>query len=371
MLYSREIPILCIMKFKTTLLSLLCLLLSGATVLRADCSYDPKADSRAIVINGNARFTVLTPEMIRIEYSDKGIFEDRATFSILNRKLDVPQFTTSEDASFLYIETAKVRLKYRKGTNPVTLPASSANLSVTLNHNGREVLWYPGKPDPVNLKGTCRTLDGSNGSNKKSELENGLVSRSGWAVIEDSWTSARPDGSRSFAFEPDQTVGYDWWAQRKDPHALDIYFLGYGNNYKKALYDFTQVAGKIPLPPAYVFGYWYSKYSSYSADDYRNIMSSLKSNDIHTDVLILDMDWHWNGNDYSMSAGRGGWTGWSWNTNLIPDPVGLLKEIHGNNLKTALNLHPADGINSTESPEFFEEMTENLRGKSDGIKVFR
>ena len=365
MLYSREIPILCIMKFKTTLLSLLCLLLSGATVLRADCSYDPKADSRAIVINGNARFTVLTPEMIRIEYSDKGIFEDRATFSILNRKLDVPQFTTSEDASFLYIETAKVRLKYRKGTNPVTLPASSANLSVTLNHNGREVLWYPGKPDPVNLKGTCRTLDGSNGSNKKSELENGLVSRSGWAVIEDSWTSARPDGSRSFAFEPDQTVGYDWWAQRKDPHALDIYFLGYGNNYKKALYDFTQVAGKIPLPPAYVFGYWYSKYSSYSADDYRNIMSSLKSNDIHTDVLILDMDWHWNGNDYSMSAGRGGWTGWSWNTNLIPDPVGLLKEIHGNNLKTALNLHPADGINSTESPEFFEEMNEYLRGKYD------
>ena len=300
--------------------------------------------------------------MIRIEYSDKGIFEDRATFSILNRKLDVPQFTTSEDASFLYIETAKVRLKYRKGTNPVTLPASSANLSVTLNHNGREVLWYPGKPDPVNLKGTCRTLDGSNGSNKKSELENGLVSRSGWAVIEDSWTSARPDGSRSFAFEPDQTVGYDWWAQRKDPHALDIYFLGYGNNYKKALYDFTQVAGKIPLPPAYVFGYWYSKYSSYSADDYRNIMSSLKSNDIHTDVLILDMDWHWNGNDYSMS---GGWTGWSWNTNLIPDPVGLLKEIHGNNLKTALNLHPADGINSTESPEFFEEMNEYLRGKYD------
>lgn len=109
-------------------------------------------------------------------------------------------------------------------------------------HNGREVLWYPGKPDPLNLKGTCRTLDGSNGDNKRSELENGLISRSGWSVIEDSWTTARPDGSRSFALSPDEELGYDWWAERKDPHALDIYFLGYGNNYKKALADFTKIA---------------------------------------------------------------------------------------------------------------------------------
>ncbi len=83
----------------------------------------------------------------------------------------------------------------------------------------------------------------------------------------------------------------------KDPHALDIYFLGYGSNYKKALSDYTQIAGKIPLPPSYVFGYWYSKYSSYSADDYREIMNDLSSNNIPTDVMILDMDWHWNGSE--------------------------------------------------------------------------
>ena len=249
------------MKIKFIVIYLLFFVFSGGTALKGENTCDPKADSRAVITSGNARFTVLTPEMLRIEYSDKGIFEDRATFTIINRLLEVPQFTTSEDAEFLYIETDKLQLKYRKGTNPLTLPASSANLSITMNHNGRQVLWYPGKPDPMNLKGTCRTLDGSNGSNKRADLENGLISRSGWAVIEDSWTSARPDGSRSFALEPDETVGYDWWAERKDPHAMDVYFLGYGNNYKKALHDFTLVAGKIPLPPSYVFGYWYSKYS--------------------------------------------------------------------------------------------------------------
>lgn len=95
------------MKSRLKFIFLLFLLLSGATALRGENAADPKANPRAVVTNGNARFTVLTPEMIRIEYSDKGIFEDRATFSIINRNLDVPQFTTSEDATFLYIEQTK------------------------------------------------------------------------------------------------------------------------------------------------------------------------------------------------------------------------------------------------------------------------
>ena len=45
---------------------------------------NPVASSEAIVISGNARFTVLTPEMIRIEYSENARFEDRATFTVLN-----------------------------------------------------------------------------------------------------------------------------------------------------------------------------------------------------------------------------------------------------------------------------------------------
>lgn len=320
------------------------------------------ANTEAILNAGKARFTILTPEMIRIEYSGEGKFEDRATFAIVNRALDVPKYETSEDNEFLYITTDKLKLKYRKGSDPVTLPATADNLSITFNHNGRDVLWYPGKPDPLNLKGTCRTLDGSNGDNKRAELENGLISRSGWAVIEDSWTTARPDGSRSFALQPNEEVGFDWWAERNDPHALDIYFFGYGNDYKKALGDFTKVAGKIPLPPAYVFGYWYSKYASYTADDYRNIMSDLAKNDIPCDVMILDMDWHWNG-DQNDSNGRGGWTGWSWNTKLIPDPKGLLNDIHAQNFKIGLNLHPADGISKSESPEYFEQMNASLNGK--------
>ena len=319
--------------------------LAIATALCALAS-GPKASPKAVVQDGCARFTVLRPEMIRIEYSPKGVFEDNATFTVVNRQLPVPKYSKTDDGKYVTITTDALSLRYRKGSNPLAEPASPANLSITMSVNGNPVVWYPGLKDPQNLKGTYRTLDGNNGDDYRSRLEDGLISRSGWAVINDSPSFERADGSRSLALVPD-SGGIDWAAPRADADAFDLYFLGYGHNYKKALYDFTLIAGKIPLPPDYVLGYWYSMYDNYSAEDFRNIVKSMHDNDINADVLILDMDWHWNG-EQEVSGGRGGWTGWSWNTNLIPDPEGLLADIHEGGLRAALNLHPADGVAAHE-----------------------
>ena len=98
----------------------------------------PQANPATVVTVGNARFTVLTPEMIRIEYSDKGVFEDRATFAVQNRRMDVvPRFKKTDDGEWVYLTTDKLKLKYRKGTDPRTRPASSDNLSITMTVIGR------------------------------------------------------------------------------------------------------------------------------------------------------------------------------------------------------------------------------------------
>ena len=93
----------------------LAVMLSMAPFVRATVdNNNPIANSKAVVICGNARFTVLTPEMIRIEYSEKGMFEDRPTFTVVNRNLELVDFKKKEDDRFLYIQTDKVKLKYRK-----------------------------------------------------------------------------------------------------------------------------------------------------------------------------------------------------------------------------------------------------------------
>lgn len=313
---------------KYLIVSLLCFLVQALS-MRATCANNPQANPASIVTSGNMRFTVLTPEMIRIEWSGKKIFEDRASFVVVNRNLPVPAFSTRQESGYLYITTDKLVLKYKVGAHPVSPDVCDPNLEISMKVNGETVLWYPGKKDPYNLKGTTRTLDTAEGD-VRSWLEDGLLSRSGWAVIDEK--EPRKDGSLSLMFEG-KAGGVDWVAQRADPNSLDWYFLGYGHDYKKALGDYTKIAGKVPMPPLYVFGYWYSKYQRYSEQDFKDIVADIKGNDIPIDVLVVDMDWHLDG-----------WTGWSWNHELFPNPEKFISWVHSQNLKTTLNLHPADGV---------------------------
>ena len=131
----------------------------SACVTLMGAELNPVANPEAVVTEGMVRFTVLTPEMIRVEYSPLKQFEDRATFTVVNRNLPVPHFTKSEDDEFLYINTDKLKLRYRKGTNPYFEPNPPGNLNITMALNGRPVTWFPGQGDGKNLKGTCRTLD--------------------------------------------------------------------------------------------------------------------------------------------------------------------------------------------------------------------
>lgn len=307
------------------------------SLIPLNAANNPVANPSAIVTSGNMRFTVLTPEIIRIEWSDQKIFEDRASFTVINRNLPVPQFTAKEENGFLLITTEKLQLRYRIGSHPVNTDICNPNLEISLDVNGETIYWFPGKKDPYNLKGTTRTLDNAEG-NVKAWLEDGLISRSGWAVIDEK--QPRKDGSLSLMF--DGSEGVDWVAQRKDKLSLDWYFMGYGHDYKKALSDFTKIAGKIPMPPMYAFGYWYSKYQRYTEQDFKNIFAEIRSNNIPLDVMVVDMDWHLNGKTGSTANTE--WTGWTWNNELFPNPANFIQWLHDNNLKTTLNLHPADGI---------------------------
>ncbi|MCC8038819.1 MAG: DUF5110 domain-containing protein [Bacteroidales bacterium] len=325
--------------------------LAGPSTALAD--NNPVAAPEAVVTSGDMRFTVLTPQMIRMEWrsgADKS-WTDDATFAVINRRLPVPAYTTEQKDGYLYITTDALQLRYRVGAFPATNPASADNLSISMDLNGLPVLWYPGKPDALNLKGTCRTLDSQNGDNKRSELEQGLVSRSGWAIIDD--TGTRGDGSKSLLLEPNDIAGFDWLKLRDDSESLDWYFLGYGHHYKQALYDFTLISGKIPLPPLYAFGYWYSKYQRYTSDDFMQLVTEMEQNDLPLDVMVIDTDWHING-----------WTGWSWNRELIPDPQGLLDWLHNHNLKVTLNLHPAYGVENNE--DNYQAFVDDLGGVPEG-----
>lgn len=61
-------------------------------------------------------------------------------------------------------------------------------------------------------------------------------------------------------------------------------------------------------------------------------------------VAVIDMNWHVS----SDGAGHKGWTGYTWDRTLFPDPPAFLEALHKKGLKVTLNLHPAEGIQPHE-----------------------
>ncbi len=349
------------MRLKIKAVLFIVLFIIGISI-KSQAQYEPKANPKAIVNSGNMRFSVLTPEIIRIEWSESKQFEDRATFIAVNRKFDVPKYTKESKDGYLYIKTDKLELKYKEGSYPISEPIGTHNLSITFNLNGKKTVWYPGKKDPLNLKGTTRTLDHSKGDNMREVMEDGILSRSGWVLIDEAKNNG--DGSKSLLFE-NKGGKFDWVTECSEDNFIDWYFMCYGHDYKKALHDYTKLGGKMPMPPLYSLGYWYSKYERYSEKDFKDIVNDIQANDIPIDIMVIDMDWHYAGN--KADNGRGGWTGWTWNKNLIPDPDGLISWLHNKNIKTTLNLHPADGITTDEV--IFNGMAKELNApKNETIK---
>lgn len=293
--------------------------------------FSPVANPDAIVQAPGVRFTVLTPRLLRLEHDPDESFVDRASQVFWHRRQPVPEFEVVEEGKEVQIITEALRLRYRVNVRGFTPDALSIEL------RGAEQTWHYGDVDEHNLKGTLRTLDLASGA---AELEPGLLSRAGWVVVDD---------SDSLLFNEK-----GWLEPRHEGRAQDLYFFGYGHHYTTCLQDYFKVAGSVPLLPRWALGNWWSRYWAYSQEELKNLMLAFKEHQVPLSVCIVDMDWHITdtGNDCS------GWTGYTWNRDLFPDPDAFLDWLHDLGLKTALNLHPAEGIYPHE--ERYEEMAKAL-----------
>ena len=303
--------------------------------------------------DGQVRFTVITDGVIRLEWEPEGRFTDLASFVASERDYPEVDYKVKTSGKKVRIQTQKMTLEYKTGSGKF----NAGNLVIKANDGF--FTWKPGMKQKHNLKGTFRTLDGLDGDvqtqnwvsdMKKGEIrqfEDGILSKDGWTLI---------DESESYLFDDSE---WAWVKERENKECQDWYFMAYGHDYKAALKDFTVFAGKMPLPPRFTFGYWWSRYWAYSDKEMRTLVDKFHAYDIPLDVLVVDMDWHY------TDEGRGGWTGWTWNKSIFPNPGKFMDYLKDEGLKVTLNLHPADGFDHWE--ECYPALAESL-GKDPASK---
>ena len=290
------------------------------------------------------RIGLITESLVRLEWSDSGVFEDNASLMAIERNFmpaGAVEFSAGERDGLLVVETSALRLTYDRK------PFSKEGLTIVVKGvpDSQFNTWHYGDDPKGNLGGTARTLDEADGA---IPLGQGVISRDGWAVLDDSasnvFVTADADGNL-----PDGVVAYGGiGVAPRDHRETDIYFFGYGRRYREAVHDFQKLSGPAPLLPRFALGNWWSRYYRYSQDEYLDLMDRFKAEGIPFTTSVIDMDWHLV-DDVDPRFGSG-WTGYTWNRKLFPDHRAFLEGLHDRGLKTTLNVHPRDGIRAFEEP---------------------
>ena len=313
----------------------------------------PAALPENMITEGSVRITVLTDRLFRLELSETEEFCDEATQAVWFRRLPAVAFRTERAAGELRIVTERAVLVWKGTMEESYLLFRRENKRAALGNEG-------------NLFGTCRTLDCCDGDrwipydNDESKarriiLENGVVSKSGVAVMDD---------SASLLLREDGTL-----ERRKYPEQ-DYYVFAYGQEYRESVRALYAICGTAPLIPRYALGNWWSRYHAYTEKEYLHTIENFEARGIPLTVATVDMDWHWSetlderkqisaqGKNDEWHGGNDGWTGYSWNTDLFPDYRRFLKKLHEKGLHVTLNLHPAQGVRYFEDcyPRMAEAM---------------
>jgi hypothetical protein len=265
---------------------------------------------------GSARFTVITPQLIRMEYSPTGKFIDAASWFARNRDVRDTDYQVQRSGQTLTLDTGTIHLVYTNDGQSF----DGTNLQAQIKTSNGTDSWKAGQDQTGNLGGTIRGLDRKRAA---VPLDPGLLSRDGWYLYDDS-TSVLATS--------------DWWQERPENPGLDWYLFGYGLDYKAALKSLTTISGQNPLPRKSIFGAWYSRNFRYTEDEFKEIVTDYHQNDFPLDNIVMDYGWH-----------TLGWTGYTWNYELIPDPTGLLQWYHQQGLEVTVNDHPDRSVQPQDS----------------------
>ncbi len=282
------------------------------------------------VVCGAARFDVLAPDLIRMQYAANG-FVDAPSAVVTNRSLQSHAFHVRHSAGWLTIQTPVVKLRYKIGSGRFH---SDNLIAAWMDAQGRHE-WRWGAVDQKNLGGPVSSfnaiIEQTKPENMLPTFPVGPLSRSGYWLWDDSRT-------------PVWNAATDWIEPRTDMTAQDWYLFVYGRDYARLYKRFSALMGVIPMIPRYALGAWVTDWNfefnhqPVDAEEIFRIVQRFRTERIPLDVFVFDFAWH----PY-------GWQGsldWS---PFVPDPPAFLKRLKQAGLRVALNDHPSSGLSPRDS----------------------
>ncbi|MHB8637653.1 MAG: TIM-barrel domain-containing protein [Fimbriimonadaceae bacterium] len=272
------------------------------------------------VVVGNVRIQFLSPTLVRIEQRGPEGFENRDTFTVVQRNWTGVRETHLRD---------KRGDVFRAENFDVVVPSGGESLAgvTVLDHAGRPIFAFAGVvPPPAFLPAPGATAN---------------------YVLADAPRIVPPAWGATPAPQPMPNSGWDLNNQ-----APDIYvFVDGGGGYTHLRQEFLRLTGPTELPPLFEFGFTNSRYNPYTEATALAELDGYRQRGIPLDTFVIDTDWR-----------VGGSHGYEVDKSLFPDMDRFLQEVHARHARTMFNDHPEPVGASALDPKEIQYRWDGLTG---------
>ncbi|MDD2772863.1 MAG: glycoside hydrolase family 31 protein [Elusimicrobiales bacterium] len=319
------------------------------TEIGAVAGYD-KTDS-AVTLNcadkSQVRLYVLAPDLVRVRASfQKPIPEKDHSWAIDKTAWTTPDWTLKEDGGDITLLTAELEVVVRR--SPLLIEFRDARTHQVINSDQRPMLYDP--------KGTAIAAAKKLGFEEHfyglGEKAARLDRRRGHFVMWNTDTYSYGEGTdptyqsipfyigledgRAYGifFDNSYRTGFDFgfsgqeYAQfYADAGEMNYYFFK-GPEMKKIVSRYTELTGRMPLPPLWALGHQQCRWSYYPDTLVEKIVDKYRKDDLPLDAIYLDIHY------------MDGYRVFTWNEKRFPDPKGLVDRLLARGVKTVTIVDP-------------------------------
>lgn len=130
-----------------------------------------------------------------------------------------------------------------------------------------------------------------------------------------------------------------------------------GPTMRQVVEAYTWITGRMARPPMWALGHHQSRWAQYTSESFKALGQTYRDKDIPCDALWFDINYM---KDFQV---------FTWNTELVPDPGKLLKEVAENGFRTVTIIDP--GISAQKGYHAFEDgMTRDMFCRTESGAVY-
>ncbi|WP_333225794.1 glycoside hydrolase family 31 protein [Microcoleus sp. BR0-C5] len=308
--------------------------------------------------------SILAPNLIRVRMSPTGEFNNRSySITVPDEEWEIIPFEVRETEEKIEIETAQILISVKRDRPAI------------------ECFDKSGKPFASDCDRNMGWRAGATAGWKRIEADEhfyGFGQRTGFldklSEVKTNWTTDSLDYNsltdemyQAIAFyialNPDRAYGIffntTFWSQfdigAEQPGVLRMetrgpeldYYIIYGPEPAQIIATYTQLTGRMPLPPKWALGYHQCRWSYESEDIVRELAKEFRDRAIPCDVIHLDIDY------------MRGYRVFTWSPKRFPDPAKLIADLKAAGFKVVTIVDPGVKYEPEADYEIFDRGVEN------------